>query len=158
MSAILIFFYRIDNRFIRKIIRKIVLFFEGGELYSKTVRKIFKNYYNVDIGMYTYGGCFIPDRIGPYTKIGRYCSISYSSSVRNRNHPLAHKSTHPFFFNPKSGYCRNEIINYIPLEIGNDVWVGENSVILPNVKFIGDGAVIGAHAVVTKDVPLMLLL
>lgn len=38
------------------------------------------------------------------------------------------------------------------VEIGNDVWIGANAVILPGVK-IGDGAVIGAGAVVTKDVP-----
>lgn len=37
--------------------------------------------------------------------------------------------------------------------IGHDVWIGQNAIILPTVKRIGDGAVIGAGAVVTKDVP-----
>lgn len=36
--------------------------------------------------------------------------------------------------------------------IGNDVWIGMRSIIMPGVK-IGDGAVIGAGAIVTKDVP-----
>ena len=36
--------------------------------------------------------------------------------------------------------------------IGNDVWIGRESVIMPGVK-IGDGAIIGAYSVVTKDVP-----
>ena len=36
--------------------------------------------------------------------------------------------------------------------IGNDVWIGMRSIIMPGVK-IGNGAVIGAGAVVTKDVP-----
>ncbi|HEY4374001.1 MAG TPA: acyltransferase [Burkholderiales bacterium] len=39
-----------------------------------------------------------------------------------------------------------------PIHIGNDVWIGTRVVILPGVR-IGDGAVVGANAVVTKDVP-----
>lgn len=39
-----------------------------------------------------------------------------------------------------------------PIIIGDNVWIGENAVILPDVK-IGDGCIIGANAVVTKDIP-----
>lgn len=39
-----------------------------------------------------------------------------------------------------------------PLLIGHDVWIGGNTIILPNCRHIGDGAVVGAGAVVTKDV------
>jgi len=39
------------------------------------------------------------------------------------------------------------------LVVGNDVWIGQNALILPSVRKIGDGVVIGAGAVVTKDVP-----
>jgi acetyltransferase-like isoleucine patch superfamily enzyme len=39
-----------------------------------------------------------------------------------------------------------------PVKIGNNVWIGDKATILPNVK-IGDGAVIGANTVVTKDIP-----
>lgn len=39
-----------------------------------------------------------------------------------------------------------------PIIIGNNVWIGEKVCILPNVR-IGDGAVIGANSVVTKDIP-----
>ena len=46
----------------------------------------------------------------------------------------------------KQGMREAEVI------IGNDVWIGMRSIIMPGVK-IGDGAVIGAGAVVTKDVP-----
>ena len=42
---------------------------------------------------------------------------------------------------------------YGKLAIGNDVWVGQYAIILPSCKNIGDGAVIGAGAIVTKDVP-----
>ncbi len=37
--------------------------------------------------------------------------------------------------------------------IGNDVWISFNAIVLPSVSKIGDGAVIGAGSVVTKDVP-----
>ena len=39
-----------------------------------------------------------------------------------------------------------------PVEIGNNVWIGEKSSIMPNVK-IGKGVIIGANSVVTKDIP-----
>lgn len=45
------------------------------------------------------------------------------------------------------GFTKNE-----PVEIGNDVWIGRRTIIMPGVK-IGDGCVIGAGAVVTKDIP-----
>jgi len=60
---------------------------------------------------------------------------------------------HPFFFSPYFGYVQKELIHKCELVIGNDVWVGQNAIFLPSVKRIGDGAVIGAGAVVTKDVP-----
>lgn len=48
---------------------------------------------------------------------------------------------------------RNEgIMRALPVTIGNNVWVGGNTVIMPGVT-IGEGAVIGAGSVVTKDVP-----
>ena len=71
----------------------------------------------------------------------------------NRNHPIMFKSTHPYFFNSTLGYVNKELIPMRSIEIGNDVWVGRNAMILPSVKKIGDGAVIGAGAVVTRDVP-----
>ena len=40
----------------------------------------------------------------------------------------------------------------IPLVIEDDVWIGHNVILLPNCRFIGRGAVIGAGAIVTKDV------
>lgn len=39
------------------------------------------------------------------------------------------------------------------INIGNDVWIGQNVVVLPTCIFIGNGAVIGAGSIVTKDVP-----
>ena len=45
-----------------------------------------------------------------------------------------------------------EIVSKGPVRIGNNVWIGENSVILSGVT-IGDGAIIAAGSIVTKDVP-----
>jgi len=45
------------------------------------------------------------------------------------------------------------LVEYTPIKIGNDVWIGYNSIILPKVSIIADGAVIGAGAVVHEDIP-----
>ncbi len=54
-----------------------------------------------------------------------------------------------------SALKKSQPITFSSLEIGNDAWIGANSVILPQVNRIGRGAVIGAAAVLTKDVPDM---
>ena len=47
---------------------------------------------------------------------------------------------------------RRPIISKGPVSIGKNVWIGDKATILPNVS-IGDGAIIAANAVITKDVP-----
>lgn len=126
---------------------------EGGEWVSETLRVIFKEYYGVEIGKYCHGSCFEPFAVDPQTKIGRYCSFARGMRVINHNHPLAFKSTSPLFVHPKFGYAKEWLVDFHPLTIGNDVWIGANAVILPEVSSIGDGAVIGAGAVVSRDVP-----
>jgi virginiamycin A acetyltransferase len=71
----------------------------------------------------------------------------------NRDHAIGFKSTHAFFHVSIFKLCDSDLVEYLPLEVGNDVWVGHNAIILPHVKKIGDGAVIAAGAVVNKDVP-----
>jgi acetyltransferase-like isoleucine patch superfamily enzyme len=145
--------YRIRYNRLRSIIRKIVYKLERGELYSKTLRKIFKNYHGVEIGMYTHGGCFIPYNFDRFTTIGNYSSIARTAKAINHNHGMEFKSTHAFFFNPLLKYCDKNLVEFIPVKIGNDVWMGEGAIIMPSVTKIGDGAVIGAGAVVNKDIP-----
>ena len=145
--------YKVKNHRICFIVISIVKKIENGELYSKTLREIFKHYHNVEVGMYTHGECFYPGQFDRHTTIGRYCSIARGARVMNRNHPMEFKSTHGFFFNPTLNYCDKDQIKYIPLNIGNDVWIGYNAIILPHVTNIGDGAVIAAGAVVNKNVP-----
>ncbi len=86
------------------------------------------------------------------TRVGRYGSFA-DFRVFPRNHPLDHVSLHPFFYNTRFGYVDIEIVSYTKLTIGNDVWIGSNAFIMPGVTEIGNGAVVGAGAIVTKNVP-----
>ena len=103
--------------------------------------------------MYSHGGCFDIGMIDPQTTIGRYCSIAKGVRIINHNHPIGFKSTNSLFFNPIFGFTSEWLVKFNPIEIGNDVWIGANSVIMPEVNKIGDGAIIGAGAVVNKDIP-----
>lgn len=120
---------------------------------SQTMRRIFLDYHDIEIGLYSSGGCFNSLNLGAHTKIGRYCSFAKGVCRFNGDHPTAFKSTHPYFFNPVFGYVQNELIYRNEIVIGNDVWIGRNAIILRSVSRIGDGAIVGAGAVVTKDVP-----
>ena len=153
LSGILHKLYRINSTRFRSIIRRIICKLEAGEIFSATLRRIFKDYYAVEIGMYTHGGCFTPNNFGRFTTIGRYTSVARRAKAYNRNHPMDWKSTHALFFNPEFNCCDKDFVDYVPLKIGNDVWIGEYALILPNVTEVGDGAVIAAGAVVNKNVP-----
>lgn len=113
------------------------------------------------IGAYTYmrGGT-----IHSLTKIGRFCSVAPGVEIGPGNHPTTFLSTHPFqygasgfdFWPAFKGFNHGDLS--IPKEvakaapiIGNDVWIGAQ-VFIPRGVTIGDGAVIAAGSVVTKDV------
>jgi len=89
------------------------------------------------------------------TKIGKFCSIGHGSFIGLWEHNT-YVTTHSFYLYETSGGFVKGYKNYDRdsewTEIGNDVWVGANAVILKGVK-IGDGAIIGGGSVVTKDVP-----
>lgn len=80
---------------------------------------------------------------GGEIKIGKYCNISQHCSLVASNH-LTKRGI--YISKQEWDEKRTGIV------IGDDVWIGANSVVLPGVK-IGDGAVIGAGTVVTKDIP-----
>ncbi len=91
--------------------------------------------------------------------IGRFCSIASGARFifTSANHTLRSLSTYPFpIFYEEWGLDRADITDAWDhkgdIVIGNDVWIGYEAVILSGVT-IGDGAVIGTRAVVTKDVP-----
>jgi virginiamycin A acetyltransferase len=153
ISKFLYKLYAVRRNRLREVILQSVARLEGGEMVSKTLRRIFVDYHDVEIGMYSYGGCFDSLRIGARTKIGRYCSFAGGVWRFNGNHPMNFKSMHPYFYNPVFGHVDHELIDRSELVVGNDVWVGQNAIILPRVRRIGDGAVIGAGSIVTRDVP-----
>lgn len=91
--------------------------------------------------------------------IGKFCSIACGAKFlfNSANHTLSSLSTYPFplFFeewNLDKKNVAQSWDNKGDIIIGNDVWIGYEAVILAGVS-IGDGAIIGARAVVTKDVP-----
>ncbi len=112
--------------------------------------------YNTSFGRYTYTGrnCTFF-----HCCIGKFCSISFNVVVGGGEHPYRFVTDHAFLYS-KDFDLMPEFVNNDetynrfsePCVIGNDVWVAANAVILRGVN-IGDGAVIGAGAVVTKDVP-----
>lgn len=137
---------------VRRVCLKVALKLEGGQFYSLSARRIMKARYGIEIGAYTYG-CFAPGAFPPHLTIGRYVSLAAGISVHVRNHPLDRISTHPFFFNSKLGFLEKDSMEFRHLMIEHDAWIGERVHILPRCKRIGIGAVVGAGAVVTKDVP-----
>lgn len=85
-----------------------------------------------DVLITTDGGVFIGDRV----------LIGYGSKILSSNHIIP-EGRGPVFY---AGHEKK------PVSIGDDVWIGANCTVLPGVT-IGEGAVLAAGSVVTKDVP-----
>ena len=91
--------------------------------------------------------------------IGKFCSIACGAKFlfNSANHTLSSLSSYPFpLFFEEWGLDKQNVTaswdNKGDIIIGNDVWIGYEAVLMAGVT-IGDGAVIGARAVVTKDIP-----
>ena len=108
-----------------------------------------------EVGDYSYIG---PNAKIVYTKIGKFCSIAEKSFIGLPSHPISNLSTSPIFISSRnatgSSWVENDVDfeEYKPVTIGNDVWVGASAMILGGLK-IGDGAIVGAGALVTKNIP-----
>jgi virginiamycin A acetyltransferase len=87
----------------------------------------------------------------PKTRIGRYCSIGRRVTIGAAKHPIEWLTSHPFVFEEKFRPSKLAFPSS-GTTIGNDVWIGDNALIIQGLT-VGDGAIIGASAVVTKDVP-----
>jgi acetyltransferase-like isoleucine patch superfamily enzyme len=124
-------------------------------MWSVTYRALMRKHYGVDIGIHSYGPGLFPGKIPAGTQVGNYCSLAAGLHVLRRNHPVDRISQHPFFFNVEAGLLDHDTIPDVvnnPLRIGHDIWIGQNVMITPGCRCIGDSAVIAAGAVVTSDV------
>lgn len=109
--------------------------------------------YNTFIDNYTYTG---RNFVSWHSKIGKYCSISWNVSIGGANHDYNRITSHALLYASQFGFLGKGIeakYNRFSDEciIGNDVWIACNAVVCRGVN-VGDGAVIAAGAVVTKDV------
>ncbi len=109
--------------------------------------------HNVTIGDFSY--------IGAHTRItnatiGKFCSIAPDCRIGLGMHPSkGFVSTHPAFYSTAKqagvSFVRENLFKeHAHIHIGNDVWIGQGSIIKDGIH-IGNGAIVGAGSVVTKD-------
>lgn len=88
-----------------------------------------------------------------HSDIGSFCAISWDTTINAVSHPVDGLTISAFPYVPRVGNFVKEPEQRIArVKIGNDVWVGTHVVIMPGIR-IGNGAIIGAGSIVTKDVP-----
>lgn len=105
---------------------------------------------NATIGKWTYIEDFSQIE---NVKIGKYCSIGVHCHIGPWEHPYRKIALSPVVYRDILKLEKNYYDNTPKVaELGNDVWVGDGAIIMGGVK-VGTGAVIGAGAVVTKDIP-----
>ena len=89
-------------------------------------------------------------------EIGAFTSIANGVVIGGARHPMEWASMSPVFYSGRDSISKKFSEHPLPgsarVNIGHDVWIGRNAVVLPGAR-IGNGAVVGAGAVVTKDVP-----
>lgn len=119
---------------------------------------------NTSFSGYLGYGSYIGNDSSVHGKVGRFCSIAKNVNIITSSHPTCtFVSTHPCFFSThkQSGFTfvkKNKFDEYLYADlkvngavIGNDVWICQGAILLGGIT-VGDGAIIAAGAVVTKDV------
>lgn len=131
--------YKIKRRFLQK----------SGLRYLNQV------FPKLEIGDHSYGGLEILE-FGDGTKfsMGKYCSIGANVKVLlGGGHRTDWTTTYPFSdIDPSFAHIKGHPTSKGDVVIGNDVWIGRDSIILSGVR-IGDGSVIAARSLVTRDIP-----
>lgn len=142
---------------IKKIAYKKVSFLSVWDAESSFTKKThilaFSKLKNVQVGEYSRVGfgCAVAN-----TVIGKFTAIGKGTRIGLGRHPTQFLSTNSIFY--RKGQFNDEWANpidfkeWLPINIGNDVWIGVDSIVMDGVT-IGDGAIVAAGSVVTKDVP-----
>jgi virginiamycin A acetyltransferase len=98
------------------------------------------------------------DFIGDKLIIGKFCAIAQGIEfiMNGANHRMASVTTYPFSLMGGGWEISTPSLDDLPLKgdtiVGNDVWIGQNVTVMPGIQ-IGDGAIIAANSVVTRNVP-----
>lgn len=129
---------------------------KGSDISKKSSIYPISRFTNSRLGDYSYINFFAWVN---NTNIGKYCSIAMNFKSGLGKHPTKLLSTSPLFYAKKRFALKKpldiELASYEEYQdiiIGNDVWIGANVLIMDGVK-IGNGAIIGAHSLVVKNVP-----
>lgn len=110
--------------------------------------------YQSNVGSYSY--------VGSKTElicadIGKFCSIAHKCYIGLGNHSINNISTSPIFTSSKNATGHswsntNAFHEFDRVTIGNDVWIGVEVIVMGGIK-VGNGAIIGAGSIVTKNIP-----
>ena len=129
------------------------IFVDGSILFEAPIKIENSAIVDSKIGKYSYVGssCRLHRAI-----VGRYCSFADNIIFGPFSHPMDRISTSPAIGTSEFDWfyqVQNHTVyeDNKSVEIGNDVWIGSGATIMGNVR-VGDGAVVGTGAVVTKDV------
>lgn len=144
----------------RKYAEKNLLVENDVKLYDCSFGNKNKIYEGANLIDVTMGDCTY---VGPrsrltHVRVGKFTCIAPDVIIGLGNHPShSFVSSHPAFFSPncQAGFSfvdRAYFKEYEISTIGHDVWIGARAIVLDGVE-IGNGAIVGAGAVVTKDVP-----
>lgn len=140
----------------KKILKNIIFYRNRVKLTNTSYKDTVSFAYESDIRHSIIGDY---SSIGRYTKIthteiGKYCALSWDITINAVEHPWNHLTVHSFPYVPleHNSFVTKRIQKHKKVIIKNDVWIGANSVIMPGVT-IGNGVIIGATSVVTKDIP-----
>ena len=93
-----------------------------------------------------------------YTDVGKFCSIAAQARINPGNHPVGRAAMNHFTYRSSAYGLGDDDKAFFDwrrsfrCRLGHDVWIGHGVVVLPGVS-LGNGAVAGAGAIVTKDVP-----
>ncbi|MGB3831163.1 MAG: CatB-related O-acetyltransferase [Mesorhizobium sp.] len=137
-----------------KILRKA----RGAAIHGSTIHRSSKvepgsSFINSSMGRHSFCGydCEIVS-----ADIGHFCSIANYVAIGGGRHPIEWVGTSPVFYEGRdsvskkfSTFPRSPQLRVL---VGSDVWIGYRAIVMQGVT-IGDGAVVGAGAVVTRDVP-----